>query len=104
MKPLPTIICDSREQTPLEFTRLDTVTGTLYAGDYGIQGDLYAQACAVSEYRALDPVAIRRIGRLRLGRSLPIPHGCLVGIPITEIKQEPAVRRGLKLEKRNLRI
>jgi DNA excision repair protein ERCC-4 len=34
----PTIVIDSREQLPLTFTRLQSVEGTLYSGDYSILG------------------------------------------------------------------
>jgi hypothetical protein len=34
----PVIVVDSREQSPLAFTRLKAVTGTLYSGDYSILG------------------------------------------------------------------
>jgi DNA excision repair protein ERCC-4 len=33
----PTIVVDSREQNPLVFTRLASVVGTLYSGDYSIR-------------------------------------------------------------------
>ena len=32
------IVVDNREQDPLTFTRLQSMTGTLYSGDYSIQG------------------------------------------------------------------
>jgi DNA excision repair protein ERCC-4 len=35
---LPTIVVDSREQTPLPIRRLPTVEGGLYTGDYSIRG------------------------------------------------------------------
>jgi len=34
----PMILVDSREQSPLVFTRLQAITGTLYSGDYSIAG------------------------------------------------------------------
>jgi DNA excision repair protein ERCC-4 len=34
----PVIICDTREQDPLVFTRLQSVRGTLTSGDYSIRG------------------------------------------------------------------
>jgi len=34
----PCIVIDSREQTPLRFTRLESVSGTLTSGDYSILG------------------------------------------------------------------
>jgi hypothetical protein len=67
----------------------------------GIRVDRNVFWDAVGHY---DPSAIRRFGRLRLGRSLLIPHGCLVGRPITEIKQESVVRGRLKSKKIILRI
>jgi ERCC4-type nuclease len=40
----PVIVVDSREQTPLCFTNLQVVTGSLYSGDYSIRclGDSFA--------------------------------------------------------------
>jgi ERCC4-type nuclease len=35
---LPTIVVDTREQTPLVFTRLASVAGTLQSGDYSFVG------------------------------------------------------------------
>ncbi len=35
---MPTVIVDTREQTPLMFTRLQSVTGTLATGDYSVLG------------------------------------------------------------------
>src|SRR6516225_4829358 len=34
----PVIVVDSREQEPLTFTRLQSVRGTLYSGDYSVRG------------------------------------------------------------------
>jgi len=34
----PTIVVDTREQTPLAFSRLPSVVGTLTSGDYSFQG------------------------------------------------------------------
>jgi len=34
----PTIIIDTREQAPLQFTRLEAVTGKLMSGDYSVRG------------------------------------------------------------------
>src|SRR5262245_42027931 len=50
----PTIVVDSREQEPLTFTRLQSVRGTLYSGDYSIRGleDKFAV-----ERKNLDDVA-----------------------------------------------
>lgn len=41
----PTIIIDSREQTPLTFTRLKSVVGTLQSGDYSYAGGEEIFAC-----------------------------------------------------------
>jgi len=35
---LPTIVVDTREQTPLRFTRLQSIPGTLTTGDYSVVG------------------------------------------------------------------
>jgi ERCC4-type nuclease len=50
----PKIVIDSREQSPLVFTRLKAVTGTLYSGDYSIRGleDQFAV-----ERKSLDDLA-----------------------------------------------
>ena len=40
--PDPVIVCDTREQEPLVFTRLRSVRGTLTTGDYGILGAEHA--------------------------------------------------------------
>jgi hypothetical protein len=42
--PDPVIVCDTREQEPLVFTRLRSVRGTLTTGDYGILGAGHAAA------------------------------------------------------------
>jgi ERCC4-type nuclease len=34
----PTIVIDNREQEPLPFTRLKSIRGTLYSGDYSVGG------------------------------------------------------------------
>lgn len=34
----PVIVIDTREQAPLQFTRLESVTGTLTSGDYSVHG------------------------------------------------------------------
>jgi ERCC4-type nuclease len=50
----PVIAIDSREQEPLKFTRLKSVLGTLYSGDYSIRGleDQFAV-----ERKSLDDLA-----------------------------------------------
>jgi DNA excision repair protein ERCC-4 len=35
---LPTLLIDTREQTPLAFTRLESIPGTLTSGDYSVAG------------------------------------------------------------------
>jgi hypothetical protein len=67
----------------------------------GIRVDRNVFWDAVGHY---DPSAIRRFGCLQLGRSLQIPHGCLVGRPIKESKQESVVQGCLMSKKMNLRI
>ena len=55
MKPSrPTIIIDSREQTPLCFTQLPSIVDTLYSGDYSIQG---AEHLFAVERKSLDDLA-----------------------------------------------
>ena len=36
--PIPTVIIDTREQTPLVFTRIPSTRGTLQTGDYSLSG------------------------------------------------------------------
>ena len=50
----PTIIIDSREQTPLRFTQLPSIVDTLYSGDYSIQG---AEHLFAVERKTLDDLA-----------------------------------------------
>lgn len=55
MKPSkPTIIIDSREQTPLSFTQLPSIVGTLYSGDYSLLG---AEHLFAVERKTLDDLA-----------------------------------------------
>ena len=35
---VPTVVIDTREQKPLEFSRLTAIRGTLHTGDYSVQG------------------------------------------------------------------
>src|SRR6516165_2547754 len=51
---LPIIVIDNREQEPLTFTRLKTVRGTLYSGDYSLRG--LEDSFAV-ERKSLDDIA-----------------------------------------------
>ena len=66
----PTLVIDSREQTPLKFTNLQTVAGTLYAGDYGIQGSLFRHRFAVERKSADDLVQSLTRDRERFEREL----------------------------------
>lgn len=50
----PTIVIDSREQSPLSFTRLQAVPGTLYSGDYSIRG---LEAGFAVERKSIDDLA-----------------------------------------------
>ena len=61
MKLAPTIIVDSREQTPLRFANLPTTRGTLDAGDYSIVGLTHLVAV---ERKSLDDL-LACIGRER---------------------------------------
>jgi ERCC4-type nuclease len=50
----PVIVVDCREQEPLIFSRLQSVRGTLYSGDYSVQG--LEESFAV-ERKSLDDIA-----------------------------------------------
>jgi hypothetical protein len=50
----PVIVIDCREQEPLTFTRLQSVRGTLYSGDYSILG---LEASFAVERKSLDDLA-----------------------------------------------
>jgi DNA excision repair protein ERCC-4 len=65
----PVIVQDSREQTPLVFTRLQSVTGTLYAGDYSIRG---LESSFAVERKSIDDFANCCLGanRERFEREL----------------------------------
>lgn len=66
--PLPTIIIDSREQRPLEFTHLPTTIGTLQTGDYSICG---AESEVSFERKSYpDFVGSTTTGRERFWREL----------------------------------
>jgi DNA excision repair protein ERCC-4 len=58
----PTIIIDSREQTPLHFERLRSVTGNLYAGDYSIAG---CESSFSVERKSIDDLATCCMGENR---------------------------------------
>jgi DNA excision repair protein ERCC-4 len=65
----PTIVVDQREQAPLVFTRLASVPGTLYAGDYSVAG---LEASFSVERKSIDDLANCCMGanRERLEREL----------------------------------
>jgi len=50
----PVIVYDTREQTPLCFTRLQAIAGTLYSGDYSIAG---LQASFAIERKSIEDLA-----------------------------------------------
>lgn len=54
MPTLPTIIVDTREQAPLPFTRLESIRGTLYSGDYSARG---FEGVFAIERKSLDDLA-----------------------------------------------
>ena len=76
----PTIITDTREQTPLLFTNLVTVLGTLTSGDYAPRG--LEHIAAIERKSAADAargVELRRNGsagggRRVAGRSHTLPR------------------------------
>ncbi len=71
----PTIVIDSREQTPLTFTRLDSVVGTLQSGDYSFVGG--------------DSFVIER-------KSIPDLVSCCVGSNRERFERELHRLRGFK--------
>ena len=79
----PTIIVDTREQTPLTFTRLAFVRGTLQSGDYSFLGgeELFAierksvadlVACCIGENRERFERELHRLRGFRFKRLLVI--------------------------------
>jgi hypothetical protein len=62
--PTITIVIDSREQTPLVFTRFASVTGTLTTGDYSVVG--LEELFAIEWYS--DPRRRRQLARSNPGR------------------------------------
>ena len=77
----PTVIIDTREQTPLEFTRLASRPGTLTSGDYSFSGgeELFAVerktiadlvACCVGENRKRFFRELHRLRGYRFKRLL----------------------------------
>jgi ERCC4-type nuclease len=65
----PTIVIDSREQAPLHFERLRSVTGNLYVGDYSIAG---CESSFSVERKSIDDLVNCCMGenRERLEREL----------------------------------
>ena len=79
----PVIVCDTREQEPLVFTRFTSVRGTLQTGDYSIVGltDLFAVerksindlvSCCMGENRSRFERELHRLRGYRFKRLLVI--------------------------------
>lgn len=66
--PLPTIIIDTREQTPLDFPHLPSRPGTLYTGDYSLAG--FESVFAVERKSIQDLCSSLRAGRERFMHEL----------------------------------
>lgn len=77
----PTIVIDSREQSPLVFGRLESVRGTLYSGDYSVRGleELFAVerksvvdlvGCCMGENRTRFERELHRLRGYRFKRLL----------------------------------
>jgi ERCC4-type nuclease len=64
----PTIIIDSREQTPLQFTNLPTVVSTLPTGDYSVLG--LENDFTVERKTIVDLIRSLTTGRERFMREL----------------------------------
>lgn len=64
----PTIIVDTREQTPLQFTRLASEVGTLTTGDYSIKG--MESAFAVERKSVADLIGSLSTERDRFMREI----------------------------------
>jgi ERCC4-type nuclease len=70
----PVIVVDSREQDPLTFTRLQSVRGGLYSGDYSVQG--LEESFAV-ERKSIDDLAnCCSTGRDTFAHELHRLRGC----------------------------
>ncbi|MEM7384483.1 MAG: ERCC4 domain-containing protein [Verrucomicrobiota bacterium] len=67
----PVIVIDSREQTPLVFQNLQTVTSGLYSGDYSIQGFEEGAQAFLIERKSLNDL----VGSLTAGRER-FAHEC----------------------------
>src|SRR3984893_2848677 len=79
----PVVVCDTREQEPLVFTRFTSVRGTLQTGDYSIVGltDLFAVerkstndlvSCCMGENRSRFERELHRLRGYRFKRLLVV--------------------------------
>jgi ERCC4-type nuclease len=89
----PVIVVDSREQEPLTFTRLQSVRGNLYSGDYSVRGleDKFAV-----ERKTLDDIANCCVNsnRDRFERELHRLRGfCFTRLLIIGTREDVAVGR-----------
>jgi len=64
----PVVVVDNREQTPLTFTRLEAVTGTLQSGDYSVKG--CEHTFTIERKSIADLTACCASGRPRFEREL----------------------------------
>jgi DNA excision repair protein ERCC-4 len=87
----PVMVIDTREQDPLLFQNLASVRGTLYTGDYSIQGleELFAierksiadlVACSIGENRERFERELHRLRGFRFKRLL------IIGTPFAQIE------------------
>jgi ERCC4-type nuclease len=89
----PVIVVDSREQVPLTFTRLQSVRGTLYSGDYSVRG--LENKFAV-ERKNLDDIANCCVNsnRDRFERELHLLRGfCFTRLLIIGTREDIAAGR-----------
>ncbi len=101
----PIIVVESREQEPLVFTRLQSVKGTLYSGDYSILGleDLFAverksiddmvSCCAGSNRERFEHEGVRLRG-LRFKRIIIIGSRALIELQRYRSRISPAAVLG----------
>lgn len=71
--PLPALIVDTREKTPLEFQHLEVEHGTLTTGDYSIKG--FTNSFMVERKSMADLVGSLTQGRERFFRELERMRG-----------------------------
>ena len=69
----PTIIIDTREQTPLQFQNLESEPGTLQSGDYSIKG--MEHLIGIERKSTADLISSVTSGRERFERELHRLHG-----------------------------